>query len=468
MTNNYIPEISLKVAIGRFIRASFWFSRILYSVELLFAIAMIFWKPKIFFTNTQLGYIAILSIIPVFLFVFALYVYQNFYSLRKTNNSLRIKGIVWIFYLILPTLILVYRFSDLLYIISGLTIFITLLSWIGMKGENLKAINIFGDIRYIMHDFWIKQNINFEKNHFEENINNEREPYYTDKIGIETFQKTISCIKIDADEAFDFGIKNNLTGEISVLDIGGAEGKFSLNLLTNYKNAKSENSISKIQYIEPSNQYDSYKTNLKAIISETNIHNQQSSYENWSPTHTEKYNLVIASHSLYSAIDNKKSTAQNLVEKLKSNKADNGIIMILLASREGRTYSFKKNALSILYGEKNIDDVDINSFKQGLTESHTAKQVDNYIDLTDFINEYDSDQPENLRIWISYFLRVDKDSLKGQNFAHIVQLLKYYVQPLHELGYSDIKKFMAVNCPKPLDINNSKVLPHKTEIIIIK
>lgn len=317
----------------------------------------------------------------------------------------------------------------------------------------------------MMNDFWIKQDSEYEKNHFEDNTITERERFYVNKTGIEIFQKTISCPVIDAQEAFEFGIKN-LSGAISVLDIGGAEGRFTFNLLDKYKKAASGNTITKIQYVEPASLFQNYKNNLKSLVDEANIYNHQSPYESWSPTHTEKYDLIIASHSLYSAIDNNKANIQTLISKLNNNKSQNGKILIVMASREGRAYSFKKHALKILFGELK-NDVDANLLKDSLNVSYTSKLVDNYIDLTDFINEYDNDNSDNIKEWISYFLRVDLKNLKGQNFARIVKLLKYYIQPLHELGISEISKFTTAASPNVLDKNNSKVLPHKTEIIIL-
>ena len=472
MIKNYISEISLKISVGRFIKISFWGSLMYFLFELLFSLAMIFWKPRIFLTNVALGYFVIASFIPIFLFVFAFYIYENFYFLKRTNSWIKLTSFFWIFYLIVPDLILLYRFTDLIQNNKAISIILFVvppLFW--LFGGNLDKTNflrvshVFKDIKYIMYKFWIKQDAAFEKNHFEDDIIKEREPFYTDKSGIEIFQKTISCSKIDAEAAFELSLSTKLNGRISVLDIGGGEGEFSFNLLNKYRSARG-NDISKIQYVDPVNFFNEYKQKLNGVISESNIFKEITSYEKWTPTHKEKYNLIIASHSLYSAIDNNKSSVDTLIKKMKSNKADKGVILIVMASSEGRAYSFKKDALKIIFGEERFD-IDSNLFKERLTESYQSKQIDNYIDLTDFIEEYDEGKPENLKKWISYFLRVDTKSLTGQNLASVIALLKYYIQPLHELGDSDIRKFTAFGYPKPLDKNKSKVLPHKTEIILL-
>lgn len=472
MIKNYISEISLKLAVGRFIKFSFIASLIFFLIELLFSFWAAFWKPKIYFTNVELSYIIIASLIPILLFVFAFYVYENYYFLKKTNNWIRIKSLIWIFYLTIPDIILLNRFSNFIQENKALTIIPILgTTFFWLFGGNwdtnniFKSIRVFKDIKYIMYEFWIKQDSAYEKNHFEDNIISEREPLYLDKNGIEMFQKSISCPKLDAIEAFEFCLYGKLSGEISVLDVGGAEGEFSANLLNKYK-AISGNSISKIQYVDPVDLFSVYKNKLSAIVDESKIFSSISAYEKWAPPHTEKYDLIIASHCLYSAIDNNKSNIDTLIKKLQNNKKTNGVILIILASREGRAYSFKKHALSIIFGEERYD-IDSELFKEKSSGISKTKQVDNYIDLTDFIKAYDDGNSDNLIKWISYFLRVDTKNLTGQNLASVIKLLKYYIQPLHELSNKDIDKFISLDYPKPLDRNESLVLSHKTEIILL-
>ena len=472
MLKNYISESSLKIAISRFIKISYWSTFIYFLLELVFSSAMIFWQPRIFFTNVELTYFIIVSFIPMVFFVFAFYVYENFYFLKSTNILIRVKSLIWILYLTIPDFILIYRFTSFIQNNKYLTVIPTvgtILFWFlgGNWDTNVafKYIRVFKDIKYIMYSFWVKQDSAFEKNHFEDNIIKEREPLYIDKAGIEMFQKTISCPKLDAEAAFDLSLSTKLKGPVSVLDIGGGEGQFSFNLLNSYKSIPG-NTITKIQYVDPVNFIAEYKSKLKTLIDESKIFEQTTNYEKWSPTHIEKYDLVIASHSLYSAIDNNKSNIELLIKKIKSNTANNGVILIVMASREGRAYSFKKYALKIIFGEDRYD-VDSNLLKEHLTDSFTSKQVDNYIDLTDFIKEYDSGNPDNLKKWISYFLRVNIKSLSGQNLARVIKLLKYFVQPLHEFSNCDIDKFISANYPKPLDRNESKILSHKTEVILL-
>jgi hypothetical protein len=470
MIQNYILESRLKVTIGRFMKTSFWLSLIIFVVELFFILVVYLSRPTIFLTNFQLCYIVIISFIPIFLFIFSFYIYENFYILRLMNNLIKLKSFLWILFLVFPNLFLIFRFSGIDYVIilSTLTLFIPVVGF--GNTDKLKPFAIFFDVKYIMNDFWIKQNNEFEKNHFVNNIQSVRQDLYEDNKGIKLFQDTISCPVIDAKAAYKL-IENDLKGTIKILDIGGAEGRFTKELLSCYLKITG-NLIKNITCVDPILQEEEYKNNLKNIVK--NVDDfifVNSRIQNLTLTSPQQYDLVIVSHSLYSAIDNSESqsnTLSNLLVTLNTYKKEKtSKIIIILASIEGRAYSFKKHSLDLLFG-KIPTDANANQLK---IHSHNLPDcksllVDNLIDLTALMKEYDLDNPVRLKQWLSYFLRVNLSLVDNQTFERIVKLLKFYIQPFHELAECEINDYVNTNS-LPYDRNHTLVLTHKSEIFVL-
>lgn len=473
MTRNYILEDNLKNAIGRIIKFSYWLSLIIFSSGLLFSGYLLVFKPYFYFANNyQLTYFVIVSSLPMFLFLFSFYIYENIYALKRTTTELKVKSIIWILYLSLPALFVIFRFNPFLSDIKvgSISVVTTILFLIfgGNWNDNItiKSLRLFGDIKYIMFDFWnkSKKKTEYEAKHFVQDLTSERKPLYIEKYALEIFQSSISCPKFDVEAAFSNDKLSTLNKNITVLDIGGAEGEFTKYLLEKYT-SQTLKKIDKIQVVDPVDFIQNYRERMKGMIEVTKIFYSQEPYESWAPTASESYDLVIASHSLYAAIDNKNSSVENLIKKLKSNKAPNGKIIVVLASREGRAYTFKKKALSIILGVEK-EDIDANVFKQELSDAYASQKTDNIIDLTSLLQEFEEGKQENLVLWLSYFLRIDKKNLTGHNLNRIVKLLRFFSQPLYELNEEKIITYIATAYPKPLDRNTSIVLSHKTEIII--
>lgn len=471
MIKDFTLGNNLKNIIGKFMRLSFVFSMIILSGEIFTSVYLYFQKEK-YLTNNEISSFILIGCIPILLFTISFLIYENLYPAKKTNMIIKLKVLFWIFYLFIPSLILLYRYTDLVNTFAYIGIFITIIGFIGISDKSLnsfKIINIFNEVKYIMFDFWKKRDINKEKEHFESNLITERQPLYVDKEGLNIFQNTISCPLIDVNTIIEKKYLEKLEGAITVLDIGGAEGKFTSNLLKEYIATKPNNSVSKIQLVDPVDLKNEYTNNLSSILN-TTILNSITTIEDWEQQSAEQYDLVIASHSLYASIDNSKISFPALINKLKKYVSDNGILLIVLGSREGRAYSFKKEALEYIFGEGNPD-AESNSFINRLTENNIKfqrVQTDNYIDLTILMKQHEEGHSTALINWLSYFLRVDKKNLIPANtFTQIVELLEYYMQPLYELPNFEIDNFTKLNYPNTMDKNNSLLLLHKTDIIII-
>ncbi|MEH6764594.1 MAG: hypothetical protein V7655_08835 [Aequorivita antarctica] len=470
MIRDYILENNLKNIIGRFIKLSFKYSIINLIIQISVCLFLLF-KKDFFLTNYERTFFIIMFSTPIFLFIISYFIYENLYPESKPKKTLRIVALFWIIYLFTPSLILFFRYSDFVNVFAIIVGGITIIGLIGVSDKSVnkfKILSVFKDVKYIMFDFWNKRNNQLKQEHFENNLSQVREDQYIDKENLKVFQETISCPLIDVNAIFNNKYFEDIQGEISVLDIGGAEGKFTANLLKTYKSKENGNFVSKIQLIDPVDLKEEYIKNLSSIVDSSNIKNSKITFEKWNQPSPEKYNLVIASHSLYAAIDNKAMSIDDLITKLKRYVKDkNSLVLIILASREGRAYSFKKHALKLIFDE-DCYDVDSNKLIQNLFKYDFKNvQTDNYIDLSEYLKEYEDDKKENLIKWLSYFLRVDENNFKAQKLTQIVELLKYYVQPLYELSNYEIENFTKLNFPKPMDKNNSMLLLHKTDIIVL-
>ncbi|MBI2472089.1 MAG: hypothetical protein HYV59_12750 [Planctomycetes bacterium] len=317
--------------------------------------------------------------------------------------------------------------------------------------------SVFKDAKYVMHDYWKKPNKKIEEEHFATNLPKFRSDSYFNNKGIEIFQFTISCPKFDADGAVLLLKDWHTTGSISILDIGGGDGLFTANLLEGLLKQKQGTRIEKIHLIDPVDFSARYKTNLNKIIhidpNKTIYTN--SNYEDYDAKAHELFDLIIASHSLYSIIDNKKLNVEKLIKKVNSSKKECGKALIILASKEGRAYTFKEEALTLLFGE-NLKDTNSKDFNEEINGNY----------LTKYLNEYYTGNSENLKTWLSYFLRFNIDDLDNSNLLQIINLLITFVQPLYELSNDQIKHFIHDQHYHALDINNSLILTHKTEVIV--
>lgn len=472
MNKNYILNYNLKYIVGKITKFLHKLNFVIFLLGLAIPVALKLLFPLVFLSPSVYTYFVIFSYIPAFLFVYTFYIYENLYFLRKISWNLIFKSLLWLGYLSVPSFLMIFRYSEFLEhfpiqyvsVVTAIIFIITGGNW--DTNKIISTSRLFKDIRYIMSEYWDKKNLEIEKQHFELEETNQREDFYFDKNGISTFQKTISCPYIDTFEIINnYGKLVRLTENYKVLDIGGADGIFT-SLLLNEIKKKYQKKPSKIQIIDPADFTSEYKQQVSSIINSSNVFFTVDKFESWDRKFQEKYNLIIASHSFYSAIDNKTSTIEELLSKLKSLLEPNGIIIIILSSKESRAYNFKRNALSIVFGE-DLNDLNGTVLKQKLADYTTIK-VDNYINLTDIVNEYNSGNSENLVAWLCYFLRADIKKLKTDSSDRIIRVLKNFIQQPYELPECMWDNFIQKDKnPILLDKNNSKILTHKTEITFI-
>ncbi len=414
----------------------------------------------------------ILNFIPIVSFLFGLSLYENTFTTNKISNDLITKLIISLALLFLPILIFIFNiYYPIDKIIKYLDksiydFFVLMLTIIFPLLLNQRNFNFYRDVEYIMKGGWLTSKNEIENKHLKNNFNSNRTTLYINKLAILAFQNTISCPKLDALECCK-EINDNIPENFRVLDIGGGEGNFTFELLSNLKNNHKKNA-KYICHIDPAplkNEYEQLlKNNLNRKIS---INFSELKFENWEGTGESEFDLIIASHSLYGVFDNNRIEVPKLIKKLISfSKNKDSQIIVILSSKESRAYRFKEECLELIFGNKAID-FDARKFYEGSVELNFSKKtktrIDNFIDLSDYINDYDNNNFGKLKLWLSYFLRVDFSKENDYFFHTLVEILKKYIQPIYELSEFQITKFKKI---KSSFHGNSKVLTHKSEIFI--
>ena len=283
--------------------------------------------------------------------------------------------------------------------------------------------------------------------------------HYRDKSILGDFQDTLTCQDNDAYVVNSLLLYSPLK-TISILDIGGGEGKLTSNILKTL--SEKRNQISELVMVDPVDWKREYIENVKDVIPELSVKVIQKPFEAFDEKVT--YDLVIASHSLYACFDlNNREKKNEIIGKMLSYRADGGIAIIVLASIYSRAYNFKNSALNYIYG-KEIKDLTAEEFKQYICEPVVEIRQDDLFDLGDYLELYDQGYPDKITNWLSYFLRVDIKSLNDQHIGKIVKILKWHVVKLPSLSESEVTHYIELAGITKM----SQVLPHKVIIHAIK
>jgi 2-polyprenyl-3-methyl-5-hydroxy-6-metoxy-1,4-benzoquinol methylase len=433
-------------------------SLLVFNIFAMFIYLICFGFSIYFFNNTE-NYLSLtqrnhyiyFSFIPLISFNYTFWAYENLYPNRQFNNSTIIKLLVFIMYLSIPSIILIFRYKiDLSQIKSlhktlGLLLFVIgpFLAYIKLK------INIIDTILDICFRPWSNNLESLKSKYFSKKvIESQRVTHYLNKENLDIFQNSFIESTVE-----DIKIINHIKSteflkgkrDLSVLDIGGHNGIFTEKILHGI-----DRKISSIDMVDPvHNKY--YEDNLKAICTKINVTNL--AFEEYTTLTEKKFDLILASHSLYNYLDNKKNQAL-IINKIKSFLKPNGLAIIVLGSKNSPAYSLKSSIIEFMLNEKNSD-----SNADGLTESiqlekelkYSILNIDNFINMNEILND-----SNKLCNWISYFTRTPKIT----NDYDLVQIKKmiYY--------YSIEGKHIPDLCNQARN-NDSEYLLHKTKAILI-
>ena len=426
------------------------FAMFTYIICLLFSLYF-FINTENYLSLTQRNHYIYFSFIPLISFNYTFWAYENLYPNRQFSNSTIVKLFVFILYLSIPSLILIFRYKiDLSQIKDFYKTLGFLLFVIGpLLATNKLKINIIDAILDICFRPWSNNLESLKSKYFSKKVlESQRVTHYLNKENLDIFQNsflesTVEDIKIiNHIKSTEFlkGKRN-----LSVLDIGGHNGIFTRKIL----NGLGKN-ISSIDMVDPVYNSD-YEINLKAVCNKISVTN--SLFEDYTTLTEKKFDLILASHSLYNYLDNKPNQ-ELIIKKIKSFLKPNGLAIIVLGSKNSPAYSLKSAIIEFMLNENNSD-----SNADGLTESiqlgtelkYSVLNIDNFINMNEILND-----SNKLCNWISYFTRTPKIT----NDYDLVQIKKmiYY--------YSIEGKHIPDLCNQTRN-NDSEYLLHKTKAILI-
>lgn len=469
MRNIYILKTNIINSLNKVVRLLSSIAIITFILSLAISIILYFKSSVYYFEIWQRNLFIIISFIPIFIYLLVYYLYENIYPLWKTSTTLFIKSLFLILVFLAPSILVVYRFSDIpnsvAWLIAIFPILNIILSIFNTNSKDLnKYLFVFNDIKYILFGFWSNDNREIRQEHFNYNIQNDREEYYSNEETLGVFQETLSCPLIEAVE-----VANQITleeREISILDIGGYDGVFTFNLVANL--TKKGFTFKDLSVIDPIDKKMQYANRLQKVVLPDNINFYNEDFENWSLKYPKEFNLVIASHSLYSIIDNNSITIDQILRKLSGLlKRGDGEIIIILANKSSRAYSYKEYVFNTVY-DKKMTDINAMDFYKKIEQCanqlklvSSEQIVDCFIDVSSILEE-NAEGKEKLKKWLSYFVRIDNVN-DEQYFVLKRSLLNCYSQHFYELPEYLITYFKEI-VDKEIDFEK-RILLHKTSII---
>jgi hypothetical protein len=245
-----------------------------------------------------------------------------------------------------------------------------------------------------------------------------------------------------------------------VLDIGGCDGDFTSKFISSLK--ERGHNIAEIAVLEPGKWKTEY---LKAVSGLADVvEYDDNGFETYAPA-TERFDIVIASHSLYAVFDNYQTTEEERrqsVQKLVSLTKEGGYVFVILAAPRARSYYFKAEALKELFGYEPPDTtaatVDAVLIERGFTRVY----IDNVMQMTKLLQDYKSNSPDGLMRWLSYFLRIDFSTIAPSDFNLVCGKLCNYVVKCESLSEQLRDELIKLDHPRLTD--RSEVLSHKSAL----
>lgn len=348
---------------------------------------------------------------------------------------------------------------------------------------------LYTHIKNVMWDAWCEGLTNIDLDQLDEMspeiIRKNRQPFYQKKEIIEQFQKTLSCPTYESDYVIEQFISNNESTlnlwkthnvrGLRILDIGGGDGRFTAKLSKLLY--QHEIKISYIKMIDPVDWKNEYQNHISKIDDNLKIDFITKPFNPHDLRLDGPYDLIIASHSLYSYIDNiradglssRKEHIKAAIEPLCTLLNEGGRTIIILSSEHGVSAEFKKTGISALFGET-IADITAEQV-ESLIDSYilSAGTVDNFIlfsGLRDKITK-GSPIPHLLDDWLSYYLRVDFDKISAYERDWLRDELMNKLVKLDWLSELEIKKAMTSLFDMSSISREVYVLPHKTRVLIL-
>lgn len=412
--------------------------------------------------------------IPPLLFCLAHYFLETLVPVRQIAQGFAFRSFATLGFLLLPQALLSLRYVAVPFDYSQVTQSVAVLAvaafaisrLFSCDGDTHSLLVLFlAHMRLVMWDMWGSTDARKRLTLVgtaRERVWRVRERCYVDLRGLRTFQETLACREIEG-STLGAALGNRFGGrDLKVLDIGGGDGVFTRALLE-----KLQARVIELRMLDPANWEDQYRKSLSSVIAEGRIVVTRNKFEELQLG--ERYDLVIAAHSLYAPCDvangDVAKIERDVIRRLLATRAENGVLAIWLASGRGRSYAFKRMALQRLIGPE-ANDITAETFHSVVASLKLSiATVDSVIDMTRAFEEMRRGKPEKLDAWLSYFLRVDMDAVPEIERAEVREALHAACVRIDELGEREIEQVLA---HRGLDLTRqSVVLPHKTSMFLM-
>jgi hypothetical protein len=439
------------------------------------------WDAKVWLTGTGSPFLLPAALVPASSFALASYLYEGLALRTRMTRAFWWRSLLTAFLLLIPPVILVTRFSvngDVFEWIKGgsvaaLLLFLMQVTSAGRKRRESDGLlpRLLGHARYVMWDAWrlnrMSEDAMLRDGDVDvEGIKRERQDLMQDPEGLLEFQSTLTCPFLDSRDSVVLLTANWPARPLNVLDIGGGDGRYTAALLGMLEERGF--SVKSIKMVDPVDWHTAYRENLDAKGIKAPISFVDDRFDRFQAS--DKYDLVIASHSLYATMeanDVEDLRMAAIVNRLMTLKGDGGRVVVLLASEVGAAYQFKRVALQHLYGIQvpYAKSEALDAAVQPYGTRHQSQVVDNVFRLTGEMKQFRAGEPKPLREWLSYFLRVDLDRLSTESVSHLVELLccrLTRVDALDEAGVARLKQI-----PEMPITRDDYVLGHKVVVRVL-
>ena len=462
----------LRNAVGRLVRLAYIVSVCIMTAGLILVVL------RVGFSADARTCWAVVCALPSVAFAISLYLYERHFAVPLLTAGFYFRSVLVSFMLLIPSASLVVRFLLPEYLEPYVAVFAgaLLLAFVGAAfSEVWKRPGNMGPfwlmlshMQEVMWSAWsvpINRLSVVSKEVFDSaKLQEVRARYYADKTSVELFQQTITCPTYDADVVVSLLDFKCIPKQIRVLDIGPGEGRFSGRLFKSLADADVH--LEDVTFVDPIDWSSEYKRNLSCVVDPKRITAIKSSYEDFNEPGI--FDLLVASHSLYARWDKLKREGEDAAReanRLLGLLKPGGMGILLMASKRGMSYHFKGEAIEGLFGG-GVEDVTAESL-QGSFRTGTVrciKTVDNLIDLSSCLEDDDKGGDQLIR-WLSYFLRYDVSAIRTADREVLLESLRRYVLRLDSLPEAEIERY--VKCEFPVLTRSSKVLPHKTSVILV-
>ena len=380
--------------------------------------------------------VALVLLLPGLFYVISLYLYESLLLADVLNGDFRRRARAALFLLSWPAVAvaLAYelptRFAETI-ALAVLLLFVLLLldpkAWLATGVVERSVFAVLRQTKHVMWDAWSTDaEVPLSEYLDVVRIRAIRDPAYAEKESLEAFQHSLCCAELEAPGCAELIVGRLRVAErrLALLDIGGGDGYFTTLLVQQV--AALGYDVASIDVVDPVNWDREYRT-MVGGVTDAEIQFTQRYYEE--ATLPRKYDVIVASHSLYSMCERPagepRQTARAVVQRTLQSLAPGGVFYASLASSLGESHRFKAAVCSATFGYPG--DVTAETLAEAIAAIGPLgdqRFVSSLIVMEPLLRGWESGDETPIRRWLSYFLRLGSLHLSSGDLGHVVDLLE--------------------------------------------